>query len=64
MHIHPDALPSDPIELNRYVYAGNLPVSYTDPSGQEYDMASVSIAIAIVSVVFTFGRHAAHGGNV
>jgi len=38
--IQPDTIvpqPGDPQSLNRYSYAGNNPVRYTDPSGHRYD---------------------------
>jgi len=47
-----------PLSLNTYIYAGSEPVDQSDPSGDEYDMASIGAAIgadAVLSTLATAG---------
>jgi RHS repeat-associated protein len=37
----------DPLSLHRYLYAGVDPVNHKDPTGQQFDMISISISIDI-----------------
>jgi RHS repeat-associated protein len=45
-----DPLPgtnTDPRSLHKYTYAANDPVNKTDPTGQQFDLVSISISISI-----------------
>jgi RHS repeat-associated protein len=45
-----DPLPgttTDPRSLHRYLYAANDPVNKTDPTGNQFDLVSISISISI-----------------
>jgi len=42
-----------PLSLNKYIYAGSEPVGQTDPTGREYDMASVGAALDVNIVLST-----------
>ncbi len=46
----------NPLSLHKYLYAGAEPVDMTDPSGQEYDMASVGAEISIGSILSTMAQ--------
>src|SRR5690606_801074 len=39
------ANPANPQTFNRYIYTGNNPVNYTDPSGLEWCMNSSSVVV-------------------
>lgn len=45
--------PDSPISLHKYTYVGNEPVRRLDPGGNQFDIASVSLEIAIAAVVLT-----------
>ena len=51
-----------PPSLHRYLYAGDQPVTYGDPSGRQYDIGSVTAAIAIVGIGATTGCAHPNGG--
>jgi RHS repeat-associated protein len=53
---------SNPTSLHRYLYAGDQPVTYGDPSGRQYDIGSVTAAIAIVGIGATTGCAHPNGG--
>ncbi|MBZ5634919.1 MAG: hypothetical protein LAO55_17495 [Acidobacteriia bacterium] len=42
-----------PVSLHKYTYAGNEPVLRLDPSGNQFDIASVSLELAIASIILT-----------
>jgi hypothetical protein len=42
---------NDPISLHKYLYAGANPVMYDDPSGHDFEIASLLGTIGIISVV-------------
>jgi RHS repeat-associated protein len=41
----------DPKSLHKYLYCTNNPINFIDPSGQQFDMASLMTAITIVSIL-------------
>ncbi|MCI0530022.1 MAG: RHS repeat-associated core domain-containing protein, partial [Nitrospira sp.] len=64
--IQPDSLvpnPRDPQDLNRYTYAGNNPLKYTDPTGHGkfwkkvagYALVAVGVVVAAVTTVVAVG---------
>jgi RHS repeat-associated protein len=44
---HPDS----PISMHKYLYVGNEPVLRLDPSGNEFDIASLSLEITVASIL-------------
>jgi RHS repeat-associated protein len=50
---------SNPVELNRYTYAGNNPVNRFDPSGHMFIETAINYAKSIKNVAVTYGIGAA-----
>ena len=54
----------DPISMHRYLYSGNDPVNYSDPSGRDFSIGSVTTAIAsgtVLSALYGAGTAIAKG---
>jgi RHS repeat-associated protein len=45
--------PDAPISLDKYTYVGNEPVLRVDPSGNQFDLVSLSLEVAIASIILT-----------
>ena len=53
----------DPISMHRYLYAGDNPANYSDPSGRDFSIGSVTTAISqmvVMSAVFNVGTSYAY----
>jgi RHS repeat-associated protein len=44
---------NSPITIHKYVYVGNEPVLRLDPNGNDFDIASLSVEIAVASILLT-----------
>ena len=48
--------PDDPRTLHAFAYASDAPTRYVDPSGNEFDLPTLSAVVAIVSIAATIGE--------
>jgi len=51
----------DPLSLHKYLYAGNEPINRIDPSGRDFDLASLSVNVAISSTIDAISGFRANG---
>jgi len=56
--------PSDPMHLHKYVYAGNNPVTNTDPSGHDFGLGSlltgIGISVGLTAIGGYYGNKLTH----
>jgi RHS repeat-associated protein len=50
----------DPVSLHRYLYTGNDPVDRIDPSGHDFDLGSLSVAVAVGGTIDAITALRAH----
>ena len=47
----------NPLTLHRYIYAGDSPVTFSDPSGRDYSLAEIMVGIGIGSNLVSMFFH-------